>query len=364
MKSIFKRGAQFGVLALILTVAFGHVAHALGGLMTAATLAATQPTLLDLASRLDPNGGTANIVEVLNQFNEILDDGVAVQANSTTGHKTTIRSGLPAPTWRRLYQGVQPSKSTVVSIIDSFGMLANYSKVDKKLADLNPDGAAAFRATEAKPILEGMAQEMAQTLFYGNEKTAAAEFTGLAARYNSLSAENGVDNIINAGGVGTDNTSIYLCVWGDQTLHTIFPMGSKAGVTQTDKGVTTIQNSDGSMFEAYVEYFEWDFGLTLRDWRYVVRIANIDVSDQDTLANTANLVTWMTQATERIPSFSMGRAAFYTNRKMREKLRLGILQKTANQLTWDTVAGKRVLAFDGIPVRRCDQLLNTEAQVT
>jgi hypothetical protein len=71
----------------------------------------------------------------------------------------------------------------------------------------------------------------------------------------------------------------------------------------------------------------------------------------------------MIQAAERIPSFGAGRAAFYVNRNIREKLRLGILEKVASNLTFETVAGKRVLTFDEIPVMRTDALLNTEARV-
>lgn len=327
------------------------------------TLAATNPTLLDLATRQDAAGNILDIVEILNQSNEILEDATVIEANGATGHVTAIRSGIPAPTWRKLYGGVQPAKSTVVKVTDTFGELANYSRVDKTLVDLASDGAA-FRLSEDRPIIEGMGQEMGQTLFYGSEKTAPEEFTGLSARYNSLTAENGVDNIINAGGSGSDNTSIWLVGWGQHTAHLITPKGSKAGLHQKDLGEMTVQNSDGSMYQAYATFYQWFNGFTLRDWRYVVRIANIDVSDQNTLANTKNLVQWMTQATERIPNLSTARLAFYMNRNMREKLRLGIIEKTSSQLSWDTVAGKRVLGFDGIPVRRCDQILSTEAVVS
>lgn len=60
-----------------------------------------------------------------------------VEGNLPTGHKTTIRSGLPSATWRLLNYGVQPSKSTTVQVTDSVGMLETYAEVDKSLADLN-----------------------------------------------------------------------------------------------------------------------------------------------------------------------------------------------------------------------------------
>lgn len=328
-----------------------------------ATLAANNPTLLDVAKRTDPNGSIATIVELLAQTNDVLQDMTFIEGNLPTGNKTTVRTGLPTPTWRKLYGGVQPTKSTTAQVTDSCGMLEAYAEIDKALADLNGN-TAAFRLSEDAAHIEGMSQEMASTLFYGNEGSEPEAFTGLAPRFNSKSASNST-NIIDAGGTGTDNTSIWLCVWGPQTGFGIYPKGSKAGLQMTDKGQVTIENVDGNggRMEGYRTHYRHDMGLTIRDWRYFVRIPNIDVSDLDTVANTKNLVNWMIQASERIPSFGKGRACWYVNRTIREKLRIGILEKTANNLSWETVEGKRVMTFDDIPVRRTDALLNNEARV-
>jgi hypothetical protein len=132
-----------------------------------------------------------------------------------------------------------------------------------------------------------------------------------------------------------------------------------------DKGQVTVENVDGNggRMEAYRTHYRWDAGLSIRDWRYFVRICNIDVSDLNTVSNTQKLITWMIQASERIPSFGKGRACFYVNRNIREKLRLGILDKISSNLTWETVEGKRVMTFDDIPVRRTDALVNNESRV-
>lgn len=328
-----------------------------------ATLSANNPTLIDVASRLDPNLNIDKIVELLAATNPVLNDMTFMEGNLPTGHKTTVRTGLPGVTWRKLYGGVQPSKSTTAQVTDSCGMLEAYAEVDKALADLNGN-AAAFRLSEDKAFIEAMSQEMAQTLFYGNETTEPEAFTGFAPRFNSLSAQN-ADNIVDAGGTGSDNTSIWLVVWGPNTCHGIYPKGSTGGVKMRDLGEVTVENVDGASGRAqmYRSHYRWDCGLTVRDWRYIVRIANVDVSDLTTLANTKNLINWMIQAAERIPSFDAGRAAFYVNRNIREKLRLGILEKIATNLTFETVAGKRVLTFDEIPVMRTDALLNSEARV-
>ena len=328
------------------------------------TLTVNNPTLLDLAKATDPDGSIARVVEILNQRNEVLEDMPWMEGNLPTGHRTTIRSGLPTPTWRKLYGGVQPTKSRRVQVTDNCGMLEDYAEVDKALADLNGN-TEAFRISEDRAHIEGMSQEMAQTLFYGNEGSEPEAFTGLAPRFNSLTAENG-DNIIDAfSGSGGDLTSIWLIVWGENSVHGIVPKGSKTGLQMTDKGQVTIENADGNggRMEAYRTHYRWDCGLTVRDWRQIVRIANIDVSELGTIANTKNIINWMVQAAERVDNLNAGRPVFYMNRTIREKLRLGILEKISNNLTWETVAGKRVMTFDDIPVKRVDQILKTESRV-
>ncbi len=334
-------------------------------LAVGATLDVKHPTLLDFAKSLDPDGTVADVVEILNETNEVLQDMVYVEGNLLTGHRTTIRSGLPAPTWRKLYGGVQPTKSTRVQVTDTTGMLEAYAEVDKALADLNGN-TAAFRLSEDRAHIEGMSQEMADTLFYGNEASEPEAFTGLAPRYNLTTAENG-DNIINHDSTADGSiTSAWLVVWGENTVHGIFPKGSKAGIQVTDKGQVTAENIDGSngRAEIYRTHYRWDSGLSLRDWRYAVRVANIDISDLDTIANTKDLITSLIKASERIPNFGAGKPVFYVNRTIREKLRLGIIEKISSNLTWETVSGQRVMMFDGIPVRRTDALHNSETLVS
>ena len=333
-----------------------------------ATLAATHPTLLDLAQVLGPDDKIASIIEIMNQTNEVLQDLVMIEGNLITGHQTTVRTGIPAPTWRKLYGGVQPSKSTNVKITDSCGMLENYAEVDKALADLNGN-TAAFRLSENRPILEGFNQEIAQTLFYGNEDTEPEAFTGLAPRFNTsvLATSESGQNVIKSDGAGADNTSVWLVVWGENTVHGIYPKGSKGGFQMTDKGQVTIENVDGAggRMEAYRTHYRWDCGLTVRDWRYVVRICNIDISNLTKNAATgSDLVDLMTQALELVQSLNIGRPAFYANRTIKSFLRRQIVSKVASStLQMEQVAGKHVMTLDGVPVRRCDQLVNTEALV-
>ena len=320
----------------------------------------------DVAKRMDPDGRIDTIVEILNETNEVLDDMTMLEGNLPTGHRTTIRTGLPVPTWRKLYGGVQPTKSTTVQVTDNTGQLEAYAEVDKALADLNGN-TAAFRLSEDRSHLEGMNQEYVDTLFFGDESSAPEEFTGFAPRFNSLSAANG-ENIISGGGSGSDNTSIWLVVWGPNTCHGLYPKGSVGGLEMTDKGQVTIEDVDGSggRMEAYRTHYKWCGGLTVRDWRYVVRIANIDKSDlTKNAASGADLTDLMAQAIELIPSLGLGRPAFYCSRTIKSFLRRQIASKVSSStLTMEQVGGKSIVTYDGIPVRRTDALAPDEAAVS
>lgn len=332
-----------------------------------AVLATTHPTLLDLTSRTDPNGSIAAIVELLTQDTPILEDMTWVEGNLPTGHRTTVRTGLPEPTWRKLYGGVQPTKSTTAQITDNTGMLEDYAEVDKALADLNGN-TADFRLSESRAHITGFAHKLTRTIIYGNEGTEPEAFTGFTARYNSLSAAN-ADNIIDAGGTGTDNNSIWLVGWGPNTVHGIIPKGSNAGLQMTDKGQVTIENIDGNggRMEAYRTHFRWDAGLTVRDWRFVVRIANIDKSLLSADGSTgAKLLGFMDDALERIPNDGGNnvRLVWYMSRNTRAFLRKQMKDAVKNStLTMEQVQNRWIMSYDGIPIKRLDVLGADEARV-
>lgn len=329
-------------------------------------LAAQNPTLLDLARRLDPDGRIASIVELLNQENEILSDMSWLEGNLPTGHRTTVRTGIPAPTWRKMYGGVQPTKSTTAQVTDNCGMLENYAEVDKALADLNGN-TNEFRLSEDKAIIEGIAQELAQTIFYGNEGTEPEAFTGLSPRYNDSTAPNG-ENIIKGGSAAGDNQSIWLIVWGSNTAHGIVPKGSTAGLAVTDKGQVTVENVDGNggRMEAYRTHYRQDAGLSVRDWRYIVRIPNISKAALKADGSSGPILPeLMFQAIERIPNLAAGRAAFYMSRGVRTTLRQQSSALVKNStLTIEQLGGVPVMSFHGIPVRRVDALAANEALVS
>jgi hypothetical protein len=326
-----------------------------------AIIGETVATLGDIAKRLDANGKIDVIVEMLTQTNEILDDMTFKEGNLPTGHKTTIRTGLPSAAWRLLNYGVPQSKSKTQQIIDTCGMLEAYAEIDKALADLNGNSGA-FRLSEDRAFLEAMNQEMAKTLFYGDTSKNPERFLGLAARYATLDKAKAAtaENIIDAGGTGNNLTSIWLPCWGDQTCFGIYPKGSKAGFQHNDLGEVTLFDAAGGQYQGYRTHYKWDIGLVLRDWRYVARSAKIDLATIE----DEKLIDLMIAASEQLPNQKLGRPVFYMNKTVRTRLRQAIRKDKNVHLSIGEVAGKKVLSFDEITVRRCDAILLTEKQVS
>lgn len=322
----------------------------------------TYLTLTDLANRMVKGEPAKEIIEILNAQNEILEDIPWVECNDGAGHKTVIRTGIPEPTWRMLNYGVPNKKSTTAQVRDTTGMLENYSLVDQSLLEMSGDKQATL-LSESLPFLEGMNQAFASALFYGNTSLEPKKFMGLAPRFSQLTGAENSQNVITGSG-SANCTSVWLVVWGPNSAHGLYPKGSKAGLTQKHLGEDTVSDGNDGFYQADRTHFKWDCGFSLRDWRQVVRVANIDVSAlKKDAATGADLVDLMTDAVERVQNLNLGKPVFYCNRTVRTYLRKQIRNAKNVQISMEQVAGKPVMTFDGIPVRRCDAILSTETAV-
>lgn len=341
-------------------------------------------SLLDWSRRVGPDGSIDDIAELLSQCNEVFKDMLWRESNLPTGHKCTVRTGLPSGTWRSLYGGIAPTKSTTAQITDGVGSLEGLSQIDVDLAQLDGD-VASTRMSEDNAFLEGMSQQMATTIFYGNSSTSPTQFTGFAPRFNTVTTSTAANarNVLNAGGTASANASIWLIGWGDETCFGIFPKGSKAGLVFEDRGdINFAYDANNNPFRVYTSWFQWKAGLVVKDWRYVCRIANIDTTTVGLQGVTPpDLFALMSKSVVRLPTMSKrvsgitetdapdepapGIApAFYCNRSVREYLDIQAIRDKNVLLTPKEYAGEPVVEFRGVPIRVVDALTNTEATLT
>lgn len=335
----------------------------------------TNVTLLDIAKSLDPDGKTAKVVEVLSRMNPLIDVLPFVEGNQPTGHVTTIRTGaLPSAVWRKYNQGVSPGKSARVQITETIGMLEARSEVDEKLANLNGNKEQ-FRFSEALAFVEGINQQVESAFFYG-APSGGYPFMGIAPRYNDLNGET-ADFILDADGTGTnDQTSIYVMVLGENTVHGIYPKGSKAGLDHQDLGVIDAFDGDNKRYRAYADLWRWDMGLVVRDHRAIARVCNIKASDLlaaglsggNTQAATAasNVLRKVIEAKNRIPRSvrALGRLVAFMNSRTMTAFELIGLEKSVNAAKLLDGQKQAAKGWDGVEFIVSDAILNTEAEVT
>lgn len=323
--------------------------------------------LMDVARRTDRDGNITKIVEVMAQTNDIIDDIPWIECNDGSAHETTQRNGLPDVYWRKYNQFIPDSKSTTAQITDTTGMLEAYSKVDAKLLKKNGNSAA-WLLSEETPFIESLTQTTCETMFYGDVSVSPEKFMGLAPRYSVLDAPNGV-NIIDM--KGTKNlTSIWLVVWGENSVCGLYPKGTKAGIDSTDKGVSTVYDGNGKMMEAHVTHFTQDSGLCVRDWRQVVRIANIDctalLTAGDSSDISANIEKALIMARSLIQNENAGRLVCYSNKLVRAMLEVKLYQKGNIKYEYEEIIKgypRRQPTFLGMPIKRVDRLGTNETQV-
>jgi hypothetical protein len=335
-----------------------------------ALLNAQYPTLLDLAV-MPENKDVADVVNLLAAQNPILEDAPAFECNRGLSHETTVKTGLPEVTWGRLYKGIPAGKGNMQTVKDTTGFVNSAAEVDTRYVDIfeKAEEKASVRMEMASDHLEALAQEMATAIIYHDSSVDPSKPMGLAPRFNSLNAENS-SQIIDGGGTGNDNTSIWLITWDKRSCHLIYPKGHKAGIERKDRGIIPATDASGDRFMVYREEFSWHFGLTVRNWQYLTRACNIDVSDlqinASTGANIVNLLTEMYYAHKGRRS-SMGKTFIYMNTTLVKFLdyQARLEQGTNLFLTFDKYGpnAKEVLMFRGIPIRECDAILNSEDAV-
>lgn len=319
--------------------------------------------------------GIGDVVEALTQLTPFMKDANVITCNKGSKHVSSIRTGLPSVSWGALYQGIAQSKGAYTQVEDTTGFIEGLSSVDSRLLKLKPDQASKLRLMEANGFLETMAQTLESAVFYSNVLINGKQFHGLAPRYNTLANS----NVINGGGSGSDNASIWFVTHGDGQTSMLTPENIPAGVIREDKGEQRVLDASNNPYYVKEEMFTQHAGIAVKDWRYNARIANIDVSDL--IAGSTALNPLMRKAyyklqgrrsykMEKPGEMSPGRTVIYMNRTLMEALDAeqtnGRGGSTDNfvRLRPMEIQGEEVLTWRGIPIRETDALLNTETALS
>jgi hypothetical protein len=323
-------------------------------------------TLLDIARQADPDGGPAQVVDVLTQTNAMLQDAPAYPANAPTGNRVTLRSSLPTVTFAKINQGVVRSKGATEQKVDTIGLIAGLSEVDSKLKTVVGDGAfTKARWNEDAGFLESMGQLAATTLLYGSEATNEASFTGFAPRMAALNQGTSIAaSQVWDGGGSTARGSMFIIDWHERYVHLIYPEASIAGISTRDLGETRVTDADSNPMLAYVTAYDWSLGLTVKDPRHIGRLANIDTTDANLDSPTKNLINKLVDVMSMMPDPNGANRVIYCPPRLWSALWKQAINKSNAALSVMDYMGKGPTpAFAGYPIRRMDKATLAESAV-
>lgn len=345
------------------------------------------PTLKDIVERTAPDGGVAKIIEAAEISMPLLRDATFIKCNDGTSHEATIRAGLPELAERRYNQGIKQTKTTTMQVKEQTAMLEDLSVVDAKLAEKSGN-VSAYRASERIGKLQAAHIWLGTNFIYGSPALSTDTFMGVAPRYGAKSAMSGAQ-IIDAGGTGSDNTSIYAITWGGAGANFIYPEGTTAGFEMKDMTPNgpelvdaPVTSVDRKKMRGYVDWLGLHMGLTLGDWASGGRIANIDVSDLtkdgSTGADLYDLLTdlkWSLKTVDASVGVNYetgelvrGNTVLYVNRTIGSFLEKQARNNKNLELQLVDVLGPNghknfQLYFNGWQVKVLDSIVNTEARV-
>lgn len=333
-------------------------------------------TIADIQKSLTPKGDVAAAVRMLEQSNEIEEYLTFKECNKGDTHTETLQVSLPEIFYIMVNQGSQTSKSTRGQTVFPTAVAEGRSHIHVE-AVVNAKTRPAIRAEQADDFVESLGQRDKRTMFYGNPKTDPTEYLGLSTYYGSLSETN-AQNIISAGGT-TNLGSMWLLGLGDDGIFCIYPEGMQesVGIERINKGqpITIVDPNSPSgtvrYMDVYEEVFKLRRGLCVKNWRYGVRICNIDtaalIATSGTQATSAatNLIRLMARAVQKPPK--RGRKSVRWVWACNEVIHSGLLllaqEKQTSVLTVQEGFESFKMSAYGIPICRMDQLLNTEQLV-
>lgn len=345
-----------------------------------ATIAHDIWTIHDSVSLQDPSGKhVKNIINLLSQMTPVYKDGKYTVASHGDYHKNTYTVGRSTPGRSAANQGYDQAVSTYAADRDTIGNISSLVTTDKRT--VGPyQSLAQIRAQRVKDAIEEIAKQFETDFFYGDISDDPLEFNGLATRYNALpNSSSALSNlVVDAGGVSGDLTSIYLVTWGDSQCNLIHRPDQPAGVMREDKGDQRVLDSNSKPYYAAEEVLNLSCGLTLGDYTFSGRVANIDVGfaqagDVDIYKYLQELVFERTKGhynddlNDANPQ-ATGRQVLYMNRKIFSALvTLGRNAGTSDQyvrLTPKEIQGRTYESYMNIPIKVTDGIVNTESAVS
>lgn len=323
------------------------------------------PTLGDLAKTRGPGLETAlPIINLLDKRHGLHANLPILEANGVLSHRASVVTGLPTSSVRLINQGTASSTGSHEQIQFDLAIIKNVADIDNEYLKIAGDKGAEI-AKRLMLHFESAKQKWSSLAWYGVYSDGMA---GLSSLYSDPTAANG-RNVIDAGGTdNSDNASIWLFN-GGPGVSIRYPRGSAAGIIRDGGGYTWSESLGGTALKGVV--WREEVGIAgapvVEDWRDVVRVGSIDMSNLVAGVNDADLLALSGDAVSCLDGRPAYRRFFVMNARVWKYVQK---QRDAKNVAGGGVTMQNVDGFEGlmpmlhnIPVVIDDNLLNTEAPV-
>ena len=309
-------------------------------------------TLVELAKRTDPQGNTAELINILAEKNPMLEEAHWERANDLNSHEYTQVIELPKGEFGRINKGIAYSAGRTKQVVEPICEITDAYCVDDRLLKMSASPQE-YLAKEAALHVEGIGQTAHKTLLYGNKGTDPDAINGFMTRYNTLSNP----NVIGGGGTGSDTASILIVNWGRDGAYLCYPR--EFGDFLTEKGPSDqwIQPTAGTGYWGKVITWSIRMGLCIANPRNVQRIANLETSGSSNIFSDSDLITALNKM-DRTDN-----AVIYVNRQIYTQMQIAFKDRANVNFTMEQAWGRPIMHFMGIPIKRCDEMLATETAI-
>lgn len=282
----------------------------------------------------------------------------AAHPRAGTWYENVKRIAYPTAQFRRVNEGVTPSKSVYKKEVKEMFFVDTALNMDEAVWDADPGNVGSFWQLEAEGAMRASAILIGQQTWYGTS----------ADQYGFTGARSQIAYSVASG--GTTNTTTAYLVWMDPKQGCRYDVGNNGSFTITPPVRQQIAdaNNSGKNLMAYVGNLKAWIGFNVGSNLSVFAITGIDTTLANWLGDdkAAQLLAKIPVARRNNLRWFINRTAQSTLQRARSTVNIGIVASTPNA-SYQAAGADGRPAFSplpdqlaGYPITLTDSLLDTE----
>ena len=279
---------------------------------------------------------------------------------------------LPKATWTGLDMGVKATKGNYTQKEEGLAIIESWASINEKTYAVSPHKEAT-RWENDRLHIQGLGMDAEEGLVYGNPAVDVNQPLGFIARFGKVTDHHRMASgvkydycTLSAGGTTANKqSSILVLARGIMGPTLLYPRYKEQnGLMYRHWGFENTKDENGGNIRRALSQFQITFGLSIRDTRTAIRIANVETTNSTSIGNVRDA---MFEAVAAIPKEYKNSIEVFTTSDVILALRKNYAG-LVNPVTYDANGlghnSRGDIMFDGIVFHECSSMLDTEAVVS